>query len=230
MSTRFAGTMSYRATVTSAARTAVRNAVGLASASVLLSLTGVPVLAAAPFGPLAVLGGLWATCLLSGVALVAVFDFAVEAADRGVGIDFLPHLSAATNRAVFGLKLGALTFAVVAVPLVAVGVAPGPIRPLVAGLGGFVLLCWYVVVSFASLDISGGEPLGSALRAGATRAVSAPAAVIVFVLLSGVCAALAGVTVITLFLFLPGVLALLASQFSILAEGDRPTDTTRSSD
>lgn len=218
--------MSYRKTVASAARTVVRNAIGVAVASVLLSLTGLPALASVPFGSLAVLGGVWATCLLGGVALVAVFDFAVEAADRGVGVAFLPHLAAAADRPVLGLKLGALTFGVVAAPVAAVGLAPGPLRAVVAGVGGFALLCWYVVVSFASVDFVEGRPLGSALRAGAVRAVSAPGAAVVFVLLSAVCAAVAGVTVITLFLFLPGVLALLGSQFSILAAGDRPDDPT----
>lgn len=218
--------MSYRNTAATAARTAVRNAVGIASASVLVSLTGLPLFAAVPFGPVAVVGGLWATCLLFGVALVAVFGFAVEATDRGVGVEFKPHLEATIRRPVLGLKLGALTFAVVLGPVAVIGVAPESFRPTVAGIGGFVLLCWYAVVSFASLDIVDGGRLGSALRSGATRAASAPVTVIVFVLLSGLCAALAGATVITLFLFLPGVLALLASQFSTLAESDDAHEET----
>lgn len=212
--------MSYRQTAAATARTGARNVVGVAAASLLLSLTVLPLVVAVPFGTVAVVGGLWATCLLFGAALVGTFRFTVEAADRGVSVSFRPHFVAAVVEPTLGLKLGASTFAVLVCAAAGVGLAPATYRGIVGGVAAFTLVCWYVVVAFASPELAAGTSLRSALGTGATRAAATPIAAVLFVLLSAACAALAGVTVITVFLLLPGALALLGSAAALAVGAD----------
>lgn len=206
--------MTHRETFLAAGRTVVRNPVGAATGSALFALSGLPVFLAVPFGPVAILGGLWATCLLAGVGFVALLRFATIATERGASVSVGQHFVETVKRPSLGFKLGGLTFVIVVIVLATVGNAPQTVRATVGGIGGFVLLIWYVIVSFASPELVDGVQLLAALQAGALRAASAPVAVIVFAVSSAVIAVVAGITVITAVLLLPAALAILAVQVS----------------
>ncbi|GCF14414.1 hypothetical protein Harman_23490 [Haloarcula mannanilytica] len=202
--------MSYRQTVRNTVQTGTSNFVGITLTSAVVSLTALPLVATIPLGLAAVVGGLWTSCLLLGVALVGLFQFAHTAADRGVGISAFPHLIGAAKRPRVGLELGVGTFVVVLGALMA-GLAPDGVRAIAVGVALSVLVCWYLVVALAVPELGTGVAFGPALRAGADRFARSPTTAVWFLLLSTVCAAVAGATVVTLLLFLPGTLGLLAA-------------------
>lgn len=207
--------MNVREPVSATMETGLSNLVGLAVASVAVSLTPLPFAASVLVGTVpAAIGGLWATCLLFGVALVGLFRFATAVADRGVEVAALPHVVAAAKRPRVGFELGAITFAVVGGALAA-GLSPDAYRPTAVGVAGFLVGCWYLVVALAAPEVGSGSPLGEALRAGATRFARSPVGATSFLLLSLVCTAVSGLTVVVLVLFLPGVLGLLAVQVAV---------------
>lgn len=205
-----------------------RNIVGLVLISLLTSLALVPLVATTVVGTfLAVLGGLWTTCLLLGVVAVAAFRFTSVVSERGVSIAVLPHVAAGVRNPVPGLKIGAVTFVVVLAALVLVGASPETYRPIASGFAGFLLVAWYLLTAFAAPELSDGQGFVLAIRASAHRVGRAPDRVVWFLLISFACALVAGVTVATLVLFLPGVLALLAARASIDASGESGDDGDR---
>lgn len=211
-----------RATVEATVRHGYRNLVGTLTVSLLVSLTVVPLLAMATVGtPLAVLAGLWATCLALGVVLIGAFRFATTVARRGVPIAVVPELRAGLTAPRTGLALGASTFVVLAVGVALVGLTPTSFQSIAVGVAAFLLADWYLVVGFAAPEIGNGEPLRRALRAGVDRLLSAPNAFAVFLTLSFACALFAGVTVVTVGLFLPGTLCLLAAHVTDAVDAER---------
>jgi hypothetical protein len=206
--------MNYRQTVRETVTTGASNLVGVTLTSALISLTTLPIVIAIPFGPAAVVGGLWTSCLLFGVTLLGLLRFAYTAADRGVGISAVPHLIAAARHPRAGLGLGVITFVVVLASLMA-GLAPDGVRAIAVGAGLFVLMCWYLLVALAVPELATGGQLRPALRAGAVRFTRSPVTAVWFLLVSGVCAAVAGATVVTLLLFLPGALGLLSAHVAV---------------
>lgn len=211
-----------RAVIEATARHGYRNLVGTLTVSLLVSAAVVPLLAMATVGtPLAVLAGLWATCLLVGVVLVGAFRFATAVARRGVPIAVVPELRAALAAPRTGIALGVSTFAVLAACLALAGLTPTGLQSIAVGVAAFLLVDWYLVVGFAAPEIGNGEPLPAALRTGVDRLLGAPSAVAVFLVVSFACALLAGVTVVTVGLFLPGVLCLLAAHVTDAVDADR---------
>mgnify|MGYP000268305596 CR=1 FL=1 len=211
-----------RATIKATARHGYRNLVGTLTVSLLVSLAAVPLLLMATVGtPLAVLAGLWGTCLALGVVLVGGLNFATAVAQRGVPIAVVPELRAGLAAPRTGLALGASTFAVLATCLALVGLTPAGLQSIAVGVAAFLLVDWYLVVGFAAPEIGNGEPLRRALRAGVDRLLSAPNAFAVFLTLSFACALFAGVTVVTVGLFLPGTLCLLAAHVTDAVDAER---------
>jgi len=206
---------SYREVLDEAVRTGAPNIVGLSGASIGVSLTFVPVLGSATFGTVpAVLGGLWTTCLLFGVALVGLFRYTNTVADRGVAVSVVPHLLAAAKSPRAGIELGAITFAVI-LGVLLTGLVPERFRATAIGIGAFVALCWYLVVALSAPELGGGFRLYPAIRAGAVRFSRSPASALLFLLSSILCALIAGITVVTVVFFLPGTLGLLATHVAV---------------
>jgi hypothetical protein len=211
----FETSVSYREILDEVVRTGVPNLVGLSGASIVVSLTLLPVLASVTLETVpAVLGGLWTTCLLFGVALVGLFRYAGTVADRGVAVSVVPHLVAAAKSPRVGMELGTTTFAVV-LGVLLTGLAPDRFRATAIGIGAFVALYWYLVVALAAPELGAGAPLYPALRAGAVRFARSPVLAALFLGSSVVCGAIAGVTVVTLVFFLPGILGLLATHVAV---------------
>jgi len=214
--------MNARQLVTDTVRHGYRNLVGTIVVSVLVSLSVVPLAAMATVGtPSAVLAGLWATCLLLGIVLVGGFRFATTVADRGVPVPVLSDLRASIATPRTGLALGALTFLVVVAAAGLVTLAPPRFAPYALGVAAFLLVDWFLVVSFAAPEFSKTLPLRSALRASVGRLLVAPSAVALYLLLSVTCFLIAGVTVITVGVFLPGALCLLAAHTTTTVDAER---------
>lgn len=214
--------MNARATIMSAARNGYRNLVGTILVSLLVSLALAPLVGMALMGnSLAVLAGLWGSCLLLGIVLVGAFDFATTVAERGVPIAVIPDVRASFTAPKTGLALGGLTFAVALASLAIALLAPAAFRSVAAGVAVFVLVDWYLVVAFSAPELGAGEPIGPALRAGVVRLLEAPGAVGLFLVVSALCAVVAGVTVVTIGFFLPGALCLLAAHVTASVDADR---------
>lgn len=211
--------MNYREFTVTTFRAGYRNLVGLVLISLLVGLALVPIVAAAVVGTsLALLGGLWTTCLLVGIVVIAGFRFTSHVAERAVPIAVLPAVAAAIRNPTAGLALGAVTFGVVVFATVLVGVSPGGYRPLASGFAAFLLVAWLLLGAFAAPELGSGLGLRPAIRASAARVARSPQRVAWFLVVSFACTLLAGVTVVTLVLFLPGLLALLAARAATGAE------------
>jgi len=218
--------MNYREPVRATVDSGWPNLVGIAVASVAVSATLLPLLATAALGTLpALVGGLWTTCLLFGVALVGLFRFVTGVADHGVQMNALPHLVAAIKNPRAGLELGVATFVVVVVAL-STGFVPDTFRAAAVGFGVFFFAIWYLFVGFAAPEFGAGAGVRPAVQAGAARFARSPLAASWFLLLSVVCSTVAGVTVVTAVVFLPGVLGLLATHVAVAvaAPAELPTD------
>lgn len=216
--------MNYRESLVTLARQGYRNLVGLITISVATSFAFVPIGASVLVGTsLAVLAGLWATCLLLGVVVVAAFDFTTTVADRGVPVPVLPSFAMAVRSPQTGLKLGALAFVITVVAVGLSGVAPAAYRPFAIGISWFLVVTWFLITAFAAPELGSRQPLSTALRASADRLGRSPGRALWFVALTLVSMLIAGITVITLVLFFPGVLALLAA--GITAEIDASSDS-----
>lgn len=217
--------MSYGQFTLATARDAYRNFAGLFAISLLTALSLVPLVATAVVGTwIALLGGLWTTCLLGGIVVAAAFRFTTTAVERGVRIELVPAVIHAVRNPTTGLLLGAGTFCVAVAAAVIVAAVPAGIRPMTAGVAGFLLTLWYLLVAFAAPELGSGRELSAALRASADRLGCSPGSILQFLVLSIACTLAAGVTVITLLLLLPGVLALLAARVSIGADEEREDD------
>lgn len=223
--------MNFAETIRRGVEVGVPNLVGLSVVSVAVNLTVLPFLVTVPLGTVpAVIGGLWTTCLLFGVALVGLFRFTTTVADRGVAVAVVPHLVAAVKRPWVGFGLGAVTFVVI-LGVLLTGLAPGEFRAVAVGAGAFVVVCWYLVVAFAAPELGAGSSARPAIRSGAVRFAQSPVAAVSFLLLSILCTAVAGVTVVTLVLFLPGVLGLFAVTVAVdIADPDALGDADAGSE
>ena len=198
----------------SSVRSASQNLIGIAVVSVLLCLTFVPIALTLPFGTLAVVGGLWATCLLNGLVLVATFRYTSTLASRQVFVRTRRHVRfSETYRT--GLSLGVVTFAVALVGVVVL-FAPtaGVFRWTSVGIALSLLVLWYALTALSSPELGRGDPLHHALRMGLSRFSIAPVASIWFLVASFVLFVLTGITVVTVVVILPGSLALLASSIT----------------
>jgi hypothetical protein len=214
--------MNYRSVIEATARNGYRNLVGTLVVSVLLSLAVLPLgLATVVQTPLAVLAGLWASCLFVGLLLVGAFSFTITVAERGVPIAVLPELRSALNAPKLGLTVGGATFVVILTSIAAVVLTPPVFRDVGVGVAGFLLVDWYLLVGFASPEIAGSESLRSALAASVERALQAPAAAAFFILLSFVCVLVAGATLVTIVFILPSGLCLMAAHVTIEIDADR---------
>lgn len=201
----------YRETLVAAGRTVWYNLTGVVIVTLAVWVTLVPLLATVAIGrPFAVLGGLWATCIALGVALVALFRYATTVVDREARVEVGASVRAAVEHPRVGMVLGASTFGVVVAGLGVVGLAPDGVRGTAAGLAGFLLVFWYLLVGFGSPELGAGESLRTALRAGGLRIGRSAVGTVGFLGLSALVSLAAGVTVVTLVLFLPGLLGLLA--------------------
>lgn len=211
--------MNYGRLTAETARYAYQNLVGLFTISVFAVVTLLPLGATIAVGtPLALLGGLWTTSLFGGVVAIGAMHFSTVVVERGVSVPVRPSLAAAVRSPRPGLLVGVITFAVAVAALSAVTTAPASLRTVVAGVVGFLVSAWFLLVAFGSPELGGGRSLSNALAASASRIGRGPGAVAWFLVLSFACTMLAGVTVVTLLLFLPGVLALLAARAASMAE------------
>lgn len=203
----------FRRTLVAVGQVGWRNLVGLVVVTLTVWLTTLPVVVVATLGtPVALLGGLWTTCLLLGIALVVVFQFTSRAVDRGVGVPVWPSFRSAVDRVRVGLVLGVTTFGVVIASLAMVGLSPPPYRGTAVGVAGFTLVFWYLLIGLGSPELAAGTSLRAVVRAGGLRFVTSPPLAAWFLVLSVLASLIAGVTLITLLVFLPGVLGLLAMQ------------------
>jgi hypothetical protein len=217
--------MNATETLGSAVRHGYRNLVGTIVVSLLVSLSLAPLVGTIRVGTsLAVLGGLWTSCLLLGVTLVAGFRFATTVAERGVPIAVLPHLRAAVAAPVTGLGIGIITFLVTVASLALALLTPSAFRAVATGVAAFLLVDWFLLLAFAVPELGSDQTLRVALRAGLERLLVAPGAVALFFAVSLLCALVAGVTVVTIGLFLPGALCLLAAHVTAAVDSDRATD------
>lgn len=203
-----------RESIVAIGRVGWRNLVGLLVVTLTVWSTLLPLVAVAVAvgTPVAVLGGLWTTCLLLGLALLVVFRFTSTAVERGVGVPVVPSFRSVRERIGVGLALGAATFGVATTSLALVGLVPAQYRGTAVGISGFFLVFWYVLVGLASPELGTGTALRPAVRAGGLRFVRSPGLAAWFLFLSVVASAVAGATLVTLVLFLPGVLGLIATQ------------------
>ncbi|WP_148414186.1 hypothetical protein [Haloferax sp. KTX1] len=214
--------MNAQRIVADTVRNGYRNLVGTVVVSVLVSLSVLPLVAMLFVGsPLAVLTGLWATTLLSGVGLVVGFRFASTVAERGVSVPIWSEVRAGVEAPRTGLLLGGLTFLVVLVSIGLMTIVPAGLAPYATGVAASALACWYLVVGFASPELAALAPLRTALRASLARLLSAPSAVVLFTIVSLACTLVAGVTVVTVGFFLPGILCLLAAHVTVAVDEDR---------
>lgn len=214
--------MKYYQLVTSTLDHGRKNLIGLVVFSVALTLTVVPlVITLLVGGSLAVLGGLWATCLLFGFAVVATFHFTVAAAKRGVSIKVWPCFRMAAKRSRVGFELGVVTFVVVVGVMALVTFTPTAYRSFAVGSASFLLVSWYTLVCFAAVELGNGKRLLAALRSSSVRILQSPLATAWFVLLSFACMLIAGITVITMVVLLPGVLGLLAANIVAAVDSTR---------
>lgn len=217
--------MNAKETLGSAVRHGYRNLVGTIVVSLLVSLSLAPLVVTLRVGTsLAVLGGLWTSSLLLGVALVGGFRFATTVAERGVPIAVLPSLRAAVAAPGTGLGVGVVTFVVTVASLALALLAPSTFRAVATGVAVFLLVDWFLVVAFSAPELGDGQPLRGALRAGVDRLLVAPSAVALFLAASFLCVVVAGVTVVTIGLFLPGALCLLAAHVTVAVDADRASD------
>lgn len=208
--------MNYRQFTITTVRYGYRNLVGLIVFSLLAGLALTPLAAMAFVGTsLALLGGLWTSCLLLGIVAIGAFRFTAIVAERGVPIEIRPNVAFAVRNPTTGLAVGTVTFGVVVAAVTLVGLVPGAYRPMAAGFSGFLLVAWYLLTAFAAPELGDGRRLSRALRASADRLGRSPGRVAWFLVLSFASTLIAGVTVVTLLLFLPGVLALLAARAAI---------------
>lgn len=218
--------MNYREHTVATVRAGYRNVVGLVVVSILAALALVPLAATTVVGTwLALLGGLWTTCLLLGIVSTAAFRFASVVAERGVPVAVRPNVIPAIRNPVPGILVGVVSFVVLLTSVVLIGVAPEPYRPIASGFVGFLLIAWFLLVAFAAPELGDGRGLSLSIRASADRLVRSPYRVAWFLLLAVVCTLVAGLTVVTLVLFLPGVLALLAASAALGDETDENLTT-----
>ena len=213
--------MDYKRAIKATANGGYENLAGLIVLSLGVTLTLVPLAAAGAVGtPLAVLSGLWATCLLLGVSVVAAARYTTAVAVRGVGVDLWPSIVPTLKDPILGLKVGTVTFGVsiaaVSTPLL----APDAYRSVAIGVAAFLLVLWYLLVAFATPELGAGRGLRTALRAGGIRLIESPGSAVVFLVLTVVCVLVTGITVITMGLLLPGILSLLAVQLATAVNGD----------
>ena len=213
--------MAYKQSIKAALTGGYRNLAGLIVLSLGITLAFVPLAAAGVIGtPLAVLGGLWTTCLLLGIGVVAACRYTTIVAARGVSIDLWPSIVPALKDPTLGLKVGAATFCVLLLAVLVPLLAPGPYRSIGIGVAAFLLVLWYLLVAFATPELGTSRRLGSALRASGVRLVESPGSAVAFLVLTLACTILTGITVVTMGLFLPGILSLLAAQLATAANGD----------
>ena len=213
--------MDYKRTIRATANGGYENLAGLIVLSLGITLTLAPLAAAGAVGtPLAVLGGLWATCLLLGIGVVAAARYTMAVATRGVAVDLWPSIVPTLKDPVLGLEVGAVTFGVSIAAVLAPLLAPSAYRSVAIGIGAFLLVLWYLLAAFATPELGTGRGLGTALRAGGSRLVESPGSAVVFLVLTVVCTLATGITVVTMGLFLPGLLSLLAAQLATAVNGD----------
>lgn len=213
--------MNYGQFTVTTARHGYRNLVGLVVISLLAGLAFAPLVAMAFVGTsLALLGGLWTTCLLLGIVVVAAFRFSTTVARRGVPMAILPSVASALRSPTTGLAVGTVTFGIVVVAVAVVGIMPEAYRPMAVGFAGFLLVAWFLITAFAAPELGDGRRLSPALRKSGIRIGRSPDHIMLFLILSFACTLVAGVTVVTLLLFLPGVLALLAARAAIGASAE----------
>ncbi|WP_336339453.1 hypothetical protein [Haloarcula brevis] len=202
-------------------RNGYRNLVGTVVVSLLVSLSMLPLAATTTVGTVpAVLGGLWTSCLLLGITLIAGFRFATTVAERGVPIAVLPPIRATLGTPMTGLALGGLTFLITTGSLVLVSVIPPAYGAFAVGIAVTFPIEWYLLVAFSVPELGAGQPLSASLRTGLARLLDAPRAAAVFLTASFLFVLLAGVTVITIGLFLPGTLCLLAAHVTLGVDAD----------
>lgn len=197
------------------------NLLGLGITSILVSLSFVPLILSLFVGTdLVIFGGLWATCLLLGICLVATFRFTKKVTDRGVPVKVLPSLTVTASQPGTGLAVGTATFAVFVISILFVTYVANWLQAIGVGSALFVLILWYVLLALSSPELGDGQRLRPALTAGVRRFYRSPGRGIWFVVLSCLFALIAGLTVITVVVFLPGVLVLLATHVATKGEFD----------
>ncbi len=209
-------------------RVVARNFVGIVMFSLIVWFTVIPLVVSLAVGSVSgILGGLWATCLLVGIALVGLFRYSTTVIDRGTQIEVRPSLEAAIRSPRVGMGLGVVTFGAIVAAVVLPNLAPSTYRPFVAGFARFPLVLWYLVVGLASPELGNGSALRPALRAGFLRFVTAPLRGTAFALVSLLVALATGLTVVTVFVFLPGALGLIAARIAtdIAQAGDLTVGT-----
>ena len=207
--------MEYKRPIKATLSGGYENLAGLIVLSLGITLALVPLAVAGVIGtPLAVLGGLWTTCLLLGIGVVAACRFTTAVTARGVSIDLWPSVAPAIKNPTLGLKVGVVTFGVLFAAVLVLRLAPEAYRSIAVGVAAFLLVLWYLLVAFATPELGTSQRLVSALQASGVRLVASPESVLAFLVLTLVCAFVTGITVITMGLFLPGLLALLAAQMA----------------
>lgn len=212
--------MDYKQPIKATISVGYQNLSELIIVSLGITLTLIPLVITGLVGTsLTVLGGLWVTCLLLGISVVAAFRYTTTITDRGVSIDLWPTIVPVLKDPMLGLKVGTITFSVLVVTILGLLLAPEVYRSIVVGIATFLLVLWYLVVAFATPELGTDQGLISALRSSSVRLGESPESAIVFLVLTFTCTFITGVTVITIGLFLPGLLALLAAQMTTAVNG-----------
>ena len=220
--------MVYRESVELTVRDTVRNSVGVLFVSLLFSAALVPFATTVLVsGRFAWLFGLWTSCLLCGVVVVAGFRMMTEVAARHESIPTAPFWRGLRTEWPAGVAVGAVTFALLVAAAVLTNLPLSGLAGQTVGVAGvYLLLGWGLLLGFA-LPVyarttdggSGSFPFRTgrfALAAGVETVVREPLATLWLLVQTAGWTFIAVVTVVTPILLLPGFLVLLAAEMAEL--------------
>jgi hypothetical protein len=219
--------MDYRRSVEVTLRDAVQNPLGLLWISLAFSVALVPFSATVFFAiPFAWLAGLWTSCLLCGVVLVAGFRLMTEIAVRHESISTMPFWEGVRHNWRDGLAIGVGTFAVLLVAVLLFSVPlSGIFGQSINLLGVYLVIGWIHLLAFSlpvyarirreDATIFSIQTVRFAFVTGMRTLLQNPKALLWLFVQSLGWSFIALITIITPVLLLPGFLTLLAVEIVV---------------
>lgn len=220
--------MVYKESVELTIRDMVRNSLGVLFISVLFSAALAPFATTALVsGRFAWLAGLWTSCLLCGVVVVAGFRLATEIAARHESIPTTPFWRALREEWPAGIAIGTVTFCLAILAAVLLNLPLSGLAGQTIGLAGiYAAIGWGLLLGFALPVYSRTErsddgpfPVAEsrfALAAGVEMLVREPLATLWLLVQAAGWTFIAAITLVTPVLLLPGFLVLFAAEIAEL--------------
>jgi len=218
--------MVYRESVELTVRDTVRNSVGVLAVSLLFSAALVPFTSTILIsGPLAWLIGLWTSCLLCGVIVVAGFRLMTEVAARHESIPTTALWRGLREEWPAGVAVGGVTFGLIVLAGLLLTLSIPGLGGQVLGLTGvYLVVGWGLLMAFAlpvyarterttDLPVTEGR---FALVAGVEMLLREPLPTVWLLVQTVGWTFIAVVTIVTPVLLLPGFLVLLAAEVAEL--------------